>query len=114
LPATVASSATAAVDVMLREPERVARLHENARRLRQGLRGLGYPIEDSPGAIIPIVLSDAAEVGRASSRLFELGVMVVGFSFPVVPAESPRLRIQASTGLSDDHLATALEAFAQL
>jgi glycine C-acetyltransferase len=114
LPATVASSATAAVEVMRREPDRVARLHANASTLRRGLRDLGYLVEDSPSAIIPIILSDAAEVGRASGRLFELGVMVVGFSFPVVPVASPRLRIQASAGLTDDHLAAALSAFGRL
>jgi glycine C-acetyltransferase len=114
LPATVATSAEAAVGVMLREPERVARLHANAQRLRTGLRALGFECDDTPSAIIPIVLGDAREVARCSARLFELGVLVVGFSFPVVPEGAARLRVQASAGLTDEQLDTALGAFAEL
>jgi glycine C-acetyltransferase len=114
LPATVATSSRAAVEVMLREPERVARLHANAARLRSGLRALGYDCEAAPSAIIPIVLGDAREVERCSARLFELGVLVVGFSFPVVPKGSARLRVQASAGLTEAQLDAALDAFAQL
>jgi glycine C-acetyltransferase len=114
LPATVATSARAAIAVMLAEPERVARLQSNAQRLRGGLRKLGYDCEDGPSAIIPIVLGDAREVERCSARLYELGVLVVGFSFPVVPKGAARLRVQASAALTDEELATALDAFAQL
>ncbi len=94
-------------NVMRREPERVARLHANAQRLRTGLRALGYDCEDTPSAIIPIVLGDAREVERCSARLFELGVLVVGFSFPVVPNGAARLRVQASAGLTDEQLDVA-------
>jgi glycine C-acetyltransferase len=114
LPATVACSAAAAVQVMLAEPDRLQRLHANARRLRDGLRGLGYPVTDVPSAIVPIVLDDATAVSRASARLLAQGVMVVGFSYPVVPRDSPRLRLQASAGLTDEHLDAALAAFAAL
>lgn len=114
LPATVATSAAAAIQVMLDEPERVARLHTNAQRLRAGLVGLGYHCDDSPSAIIPILLGDAREVERCSARLFELGVLVVGFSFPVVPQGAARLRVQASAALTDDQIDQALAAFAQL
>jgi glycine C-acetyltransferase len=114
LPATVATSAAAAIAVMEREPDRVARLHANAGRLRAGLRRLGYDCEDAPSAIIPIVLGDAREVERCSARLFELGVLVVGFSFPVVPKGAARLRVQASAALTDEQIDQSLDAFAQL
>lgn len=114
LPATVAFSASAAIEVMLHEPERVVRLHANARRLREGLRAIGFACEDSPSAITAIRLRDAAEVERCSSRLFDLGVLVVGFSHPVVPRDSPRLRIQASAALTPEHIDASLRAFARL
>jgi glycine C-acetyltransferase len=114
LPATVAASAGTAIRVMVREPERVARLRANAATLRTGLRTLGYDCEDTPTAIIPIVLGDARKVQRAAERLFDLGVLVVGFSYPVVPEGAARLRVQASAGHTDEHLARALDAFATL
>jgi glycine C-acetyltransferase len=114
LPATVATSAGKAVDIMLAEPQRVGRVRANAERLRRGLRQLGFECDDGPSAIIPIILGDAAEVGRCSSRLLELGVLVVGFSYPVVPRGSARLRVQSSAGLRAEHLDAALAAFARL
>jgi glycine C-acetyltransferase len=114
LPATVACSAAAAIEVMQREPDRVERLRVNTSRLRDGLRRLGYSCEDNPSAIIPIILGDAQEVDRASRRLLDHGVFVVGFSFPVVPVGTARLRVQVSAGLTDEHLDTALGAFARL
>jgi glycine C-acetyltransferase len=114
LPATVACSATRAIEILLAEPERVARLHDNTARLREGLRKLGFSCPDGASAIIPIILGDAHKVEAASRRLYELGVLVVGFSFPVVPEGQARLRVQASAALEDAHLDAALEAFGQL
>jgi len=114
LPATVACSATRAIEILLAEPERVGRLRRNATRLRTGLRGLGFECHDTESAIIPIVLGDAHKVETASARLFELGVLVVGFSYPVVPEGSARLRVQASAALEERHLDAVLEAFAKL
>ena len=114
LPTTVARSARRAIEILEAEPERVGRLRSNTDELRKGLRSLGFAVEDGPSAIIPIVLGDAVEVDRASRRLLELGVLVVGFSFPVVPVGKARLRVQSSAALGPDHLAAALDAFAKL
>lgn len=114
LPATVARSARRAIEVLNKEPERVERLRQNAKRIREGLRGLGYPIEDTASAIVPIILGDAVEVERASKKLLEEGVLVVGFSYPVVPVGRARLRIQASAGLTDAHVDQVIAAFGAL
>ena len=82
--------------------------------LRAGLRGLGFECHDTESAIIPIVLGDAHKVETASARLLELGVLVVGFSYPVVPEGRARLRVQASAALEERHLDAVLEAFAKL
>ena len=114
LPATVAYSAFQAIDVLERNPALVARLHSNVHKVRTGLKGLGFHCHPSPTAIIPIMIGDEAEAIRKSARLFELGVMVIGFGFPVVPKGQARLRVQVSAALSDDHIHRALDAFAQL
>ncbi len=114
LPATVARSARRAIEILSQEPERVGRLRHNAARIRAGLRKLGYEIEDSASAIVPIILGDAVKVERASAKLFESGVLVVGFSYPVVPVGKARLRIQASAGLTDELVDQVISAFATL
>jgi glycine C-acetyltransferase len=114
LPATVAYSARRAIEIVEREPERVARLHANVANMRTGLSKLGFDLHDSPTAIIPIMIGDAAEAIEKSERLLELGVMVVGFGFPVVPQGQARLRVQVSAALEPEHIELALEAFAKL
>lgn len=114
LPATVACSARKAIELVENDPGIVARLHSNVARLRQGLADLGFDCPPSPTAIIPIMIGDAAEAIRKSRRLMELGVMVIGFAFPVVPQGEARLRVQVSAGLTDADIDRALEAFGKL
>ncbi len=114
LPATVAYSANKAIEVLQNDPSIVQRLHRNVARMRQGFAELGFDCAPSPTAIIPIMIGDEAEAIKKSKRLFELGVMVIGFGFPVVPKGEARLRVQVSAALSDEHIDRALEAFGQL
>lgn len=114
LPATVAYSAGKAIEVLQRDNSIVKRLHQNVAKLRKGFADLGFECADSPTAIIPIMIGDEAETLKKSARLFELGVMAIGFGFPVVPRGEARIRVQVSAALTDDHLQQALDAFAKL
>ena len=114
LPATVACSAYKAIDILEKEPQRITKLHENVAKIRNGLGDLGFACPDSPSAIVPIMIGDEAEAIRKGERLLELGIMVVGFAFPVVPRGEARLRIQVSSALEDEHIRRVLEAFSKL
>ena len=111
LPPTVAGSALAAVQVLRQHPERVARLHENARWFRAALREAGFkPLEgDTP--IIPVILGETALAIRMSDALLEEGVFVTGFGYPVVPQGQARVRCQVSAAHTREHLEKALAAF---
>ena len=114
LPATVAYSASKAIELLRTEPQRVQRLQRNVRLVRDGLKRLGFQCEDSPSAIIPILIGDTADAIRKSERLLELGVWVVAFGFPVVPQGKARLRVQVCATLDSSHIQCALDAFAKL
>lgn len=114
LPPTVACSAAKALEILVQEPQRVARLHANVARMRTGLRSLGYEVLESSTAILPIIVGETAEAIRLSNRLLEMGVFVIGFGFPVVPEGAARLRVQMSAAHTDDQIDRALEAFAKL
>jgi glycine C-acetyltransferase len=51
-------------------------------------------VRATPGATIPIIVGKTADAIAKSKRLLELGVMVVGFGYPVVPEGEARLRIE--------------------
>jgi glycine C-acetyltransferase len=109
-----ACSALKALEILEREPERVARLHANVSKMREGLRALRYEVMDSPSGIIPIMIGDTAAAIRLSNRLLDMGIFVVGFGFPVVPEGHARLRVQMSAAHTDAQIDRSLEAFATL
>jgi glycine C-acetyltransferase len=114
LPPAMACTASKAIEILAREPQRVTRLKSNVERMRSGLRSLGYEVLESPTAILPIIVGDTAKAIRYSNRLLTMGVFVVGFGFPVVPEGHARLRVQMSAAHTDEHIDRALEAFRKL
>ena len=89
-------------------PKKVKR---NSDYFRAGLTKLGFKLIPGEHAIIPVMLGDASLAGALANRLLELGVYVIGFSYPVVPKGLARIRTQMSAALELHHLDTALEAF---
>lgn len=108
-----ACAALAALEILQQEPERVARLHDNVSRMREGLGSLGYDVMDSPTGIIPIMIGDTAQAIRMSDRLLDMGIFVVGFGYPVVAEGKARLRVQMSAAHSQDQIDRALDAFGE-
>jgi glycine C-acetyltransferase len=114
LPCTVAASAEKAIEVLTREPQRVARLRENVAYARAGIRGAGFEVLESPTAICPIIIGDTAQAIRWSNRLLDLGVFVIGFGYPVVPEGTARLRVQISAAHERSHLDALIGAMRKL
>jgi glycine C-acetyltransferase len=111
LPCTVAGSALAAVRYLKAHPERVRRLHDNARYFRESLTELGFKPVPGETPIIPVILGDTAKAIQMSDRLLDEGVFVTGFGYPVVPKGAARVRCQVSAAHTREDLDQALEAF---
>ncbi len=111
LPATVAASAMAAIEVLEREPERVTTLRENARWFRGRLQDLGFRPLPGDTPIVPVILGETAAAIRMSELLLEEGVFATGFGFPVVPQGEARVRCQLSAAHTRQDLEEALSAF---
>ncbi|OGT97040.1 MAG: glycine C-acetyltransferase [Gemmatimonadetes bacterium RIFCSPLOWO2_02_FULL_71_11] len=111
LPPTVAGSALAAVKYVEAHPERVTRLHENARYFRAALVEAGFKPLPGETPIIPVILGETARAIRMSEMLLDEGVFVTGFGYPVVPQGHARVRCQVSASHTREHLDQALAAF---
>ena len=111
LPPTVAGSALAAVKFVEAHPERVTRLHENARYFRAALAEAGFKPLSGDTPIIPVILGETARAIRMSEMLLDEGVFVTGFGYPVVPQGHARVRCQVSASHTREHLDQALAAF---
>lgn len=88
-----------------------AQLFENAAYWRAGLTRLGFDLLPGEHPIIPVMLGEAQTAQDMAARLFEEGVYVSGFFFPVVPRGQARIRTQMNAALTRDDLDRGLAAF---
>jgi glycine C-acetyltransferase len=113
-PPSVIASCSAAIDLMLEEPERIERLWANARRFKEGLTKLGFDTGASETPITPVIVGDTKKAQEFSARLFDEGVFALAICFPTVARGKDRLRTIVSSGHSEKDLDFALEKFAKV
>jgi len=89
------------------------RLHENTAYFRRRIAELGFTIKPGTHPVVPVMLFDAPLAQQFAQRLYELGVLVTGFFYPVVPMGQARVRVQLSAAHTTEQLERALAAFAQ-
>ncbi|SFS50557.1 glycine C-acetyltransferase [Brevundimonas viscosa] len=88
-------------------------LFANAARFRAAMAGAGFNLLPGEHPIIPVMLGDAKLAQDMAARMLELGVYVIGFSFPVVPRGQARIRTQMSAAHTFDQIDQAVAAFTQ-
>jgi glycine C-acetyltransferase len=113
LPPAVVAAGLAAIDLVEAGDDLRTQLFDNAAYWRAGLSDAGFDLLEGQHPIIPVMLYDAQKAQVLAARLFELGVYVSGFFFPVVPKGRARIRTQMNAALTRADLDTALTAFAQ-
>ncbi|NMM38535.1 MAG: glycine C-acetyltransferase [Glaciimonas sp.] len=89
------------------------RLHANTGYFRREIAALGFTIKPGTHPVVPVMLFDAKVAQQFAQRLYELGILVTGFFYPVVPMGQARVRVQLSAAHSTEQLDVALAAFAQ-
>jgi 8-amino-7-oxononanoate synthase len=113
-PASVAS-ALAALDILEKEPERIARLQYNARKMREGFKSLGFRIIDGhDSAIVPVIIGDTEKTLIFWRQLYDAGVFVNAFVRPGVPPGLEMLRTSYMATHEDVHLDKILEIFGSI
>lgn len=111
LPPTVAGSSLAAVRFIETHPERVTRLHENARYFRSAITDAGFKPLDGDTPIVPIIVGETSLAIQISDMMLDEGIFVTGFGYPVVPQGHARIRCQVSAGHTREDLDFAVESF---
>jgi 8-amino-7-oxononanoate synthase len=72
----VAAGCAKAIELVRDNPGMLVRLRENVKQLRDGLRGLGIEVDDSPVPIICVVLDTVEGMQRVQSELMEQGILI--------------------------------------
>ena len=86
-------------------------LETNTTYFRSRMESEGFEILPGTHPIVPIMLGDASLATRFADRMLELGVYVIGSSYPVVPQGQARIRTQISAAHSIEDLDFAIEQF---
>jgi 8-amino-7-oxononanoate synthase len=93
MPPPMAAASLKALEIMLAEPERVARLRTNASAFRAACQGWGLDTGASIGAaIVPVITGSSISAVKAAQYLFRAGINVQPILHPAVPERAARLR----------------------
>ena len=111
LPPAVVAAGLAALDLVEEADDLRAQLHENTAYWRSGLADAGFSLLPGEHPIVPVMLGDARLAQSMAAELYDLGVYVAGFFFPVVPKGLARIRTQMNARLTTGDLDRALDAF---
>ncbi|MFC5175193.1 glycine C-acetyltransferase [Nocardioides taihuensis] len=111
-PAVVAAS-HAALDLVAEGGEERAMLERSTKRFRRLMSEAGFDVLEGDHPIVPIMFGDARTAASVAESMLELGVYVVAFSYPVVPRERARIRVQVSAAHTDDDIDRCVAAFVE-
>lgn len=109
-----AAAALAAVRLMRQEPERIERLWQNTRRMKEGLLGLGFDLGNSETPILPVYVRDLMRTFQFTRRLQEEGVFVNPVVSPGVAPGQELIRISLMATHTEAQIDFALEKLAKV
>ncbi len=102
------------INYLKSHPEIRERLRANTKLFRELMRKNGFAVADTQHPITPIMLGDEKHALDMASALFEEGIYVIGFAFPVVPKGTARIRVQISAAHTKEDIEKAVEKFAAI
>jgi glycine C-acetyltransferase len=108
---TIAAASIKVLDLLETAGELRERLRANTALFRRRMTEEGFEILPGDHPITPVMIGDATEAGRMAELLLERGVYVIGFSYPVVPMDKARIRVQLSAAHSTADVERAVSAF---
>lgn len=113
LPA-VAAAGIEILDMISHSKTLIKKLADNTAHFRKKMVEAGFDVRDKNGVhpVVPVMLGDALLASKfAKMMIEEEGIYVIAFSFPVVPKNEARIRVQISAGHDKDQIDRAVDAF---
>ena len=110
----IAYTAIKTIELITKSSELREKLKDNTNYFRKNIKNIGYSIQDGEHPIVPIMLGDAKIAKQISEEMLKRNIFVIGFSYPVVPKNKARIRVQISASHSKEQLDLALRAFKEV
>ena len=110
----VAAGSLRSLELLSASTELVDRLRSNTRLFRSLMADTPLEVLPGEGPIVPVMIGEEQRLGPITTAAFEEGLHVVGFSYPVVPLGTARIRTQVSAAHREDDLRFAADVFARV
>lgn len=114
LPPAVAGASIAVLDLLDKSADLRERVMANAKRFREGMTQAGFDIKPGIHPIVPVMIGDAKRAADMATQLLDDGIYVIGFSYPVVPKNEARIRVQLSAQHEPEQVDRAVTAFTKV
>lgn len=114
VPPVIIAAANKVIDLISKTTDRRDKLEQNTKYFREKMTAAGFDIRAGEHPIVPIMLYNAKLAQDMARDLYNEGIYVIGFSFPVVPKGQARIRVQISAGHEREHLDRAIAAFTKI
>ncbi|XP_053986302.1 2-amino-3-ketobutyrate coenzyme A ligase, mitochondrial [Hylaeus volcanicus] len=113
LPPPVVASASKVMDLITDSTEFLDQLRNNTDLFRNSMKASGFTIAGDNHPICPVMIGDARLATEFADKMIEKGIYVIGFSYPVVPKDKARIRVQISAAHTQNDIQHAINAFVQ-
>ncbi|CAL7938872.1 unnamed protein product [Xylocopa violacea] len=114
LPPPVVASANKVMDLITNTTEFLDRLKSNTDLFRNNMKAAGFTISGDNHPICPVMIGNARLASEFADKMIEQGIYVIGFSYPVVPKDKARIRVQISAAHSRNDIEQAVNAFVRI
>lgn len=111
LPPPIVAGSLKAIDLAEAGDGLRNQLMANAARFRAAMAKAGFTLLPGEHPIIPVMLEEAKLAQDMARALFDEGVFVTGFFYPVVPQGKARIRTQMSAAHATQDVDAAVAAF---
>ena len=108
---SIVGSGIKVLEILEKSTDLRDKLEANTKYFRKAMSEAGFDIKEGVHPIVPVMLYDARLAGDMADKLLDEGIYVIGFSFPVVPKDQARIRVQISAAHSQEDLDKAISAF---
>lgn len=123
------------IDMLLSSSQLTRKVQSNTKRFRKTMSKAGFTIAGMDHPISPVMLYDAKLASTFADEMLsnfefdfvlnaiaaacyivltERGIYVIGFSYPVVPKDKARIRVQISAAHTEEEIDRCTDAFIQV
>ena len=111
---SIVSASIAAIDIISKSKQKISKLNNNTLLFRKKIESSGLKIKKGVHPIVPIMIGDAEISQKIASDMLEKNIYVIGFSYPVVPHNEARIRVQISASHTEEQISNCVDSFTKI